>query len=45
MDEMERSCGDFLNQYDSFSFLWEEELNAAFKQFLESGEDIRDTFE
>jgi len=45
MDDMERSCGDFLNQYDNFSFLWEEELNVAFKSFLQSGRDIREIFE
>ena len=45
MDDMERSCGDFLNQYDNFSFLWEEELDTAFKNFLQSGRDIVEKFE
>lgn len=42
---MENVCAKFLNQYDNFSFLWEKELDVVFKEFLDTGKDIRETFE
>jgi hypothetical protein len=45
LDDMETVCAKFLNQYDNFSFLWEKELETAFKEFLETGKDIQETFE
>lgn len=42
---MEKLCSDFLNAYDNFRFLWEEELDEAFDRFIANGIDISETFE
>jgi hypothetical protein len=45
LNEMEKLCGDFLNAYDDFRFLWEQDLDTAFEKFIATGVDIRETFQ
>lgn len=45
LNDMEKLCGDFLNAYDNFRFLWEEELDEAFDKFIATGVDVREQFQ
>ena len=44
MTAIEAASATFLNQYDDVAFLYEEELEDSFKDFLNSGPDLRETF-
>lgn len=39
MKEMIEETKNFIQKYDDFSFLWKEDLDTSFKEFLESGEE------
>jgi dynein heavy chain len=45
LNEIEKACADFIEQYSSFAFLWKEDLDTFFSKFLEQGKDLKDTFE
>jgi hypothetical protein len=45
LDEIEKASKEFIQQYSGFAFLWTEELDVSFQQFLETGDDIREKFE
>jgi len=45
LNAIEKASEDFLTQYDQLKFLWEEELEESFQKFLDSGPDLRETFE
>jgi len=44
LNEIENASEEFLSQYNDISFLWEEELEKYFENFLKSGPNLRDTF-
>ena len=44
MNAIEAASETFLDQYDDFSFLYEEELEESFQKFLLSGPPLRETF-
>ena len=44
MDEIDTASTEHLAQYADIAFLWEQDLETSFQEFLNSGPDMRDTF-
>jgi len=44
LNEIEEESQKFLSKYDDIAFLWEEELETYFENFLKSGPNLRDSF-
>ena len=44
LDEIEAAAADHLAQYDDIAFLWQQDLETSFQEFLNSGPDMREAF-
>jgi dynein heavy chain len=44
LNEIEAASNEFLDQYNDIAFMWEEELDSYFENFLKSGPDARETY-
>jgi dynein heavy chain len=44
LNEIDSASNEFLDQYNDISFLWEEELESYFENFLKSGPNSRDIY-
>jgi hypothetical protein len=45
LGEISNASMKFLDQYRSWEFLWKEDVETSFKEFLASGRDLRDLYE
>ena len=44
LDEIESASSEFLDQYSDIAFLWENDLETSFQEFLNQGPDMREIF-
>ena len=44
LNEIEAAAAQHLAQYDDIAFLWQQDLETSFQEFLNSGPDMRETF-
>ena len=44
LNEIEDASSKFLDQYSDIAFLWEEDLEVSFQNFLDEGDSLRDMF-